>query len=149
MKTLQIEIPDGYEINGFDIKSGKVTLKPVPKKVTERIKTISDVVMDNGWDSLEHFNQSYSNLEKDERAHLLLKMIAKSLNEGWRPNWDNSNEYKYYPYFDMRSGFRFDDAYDHWASGSNVGSRLCFKTRELAEYAGKTFESTYKDYFTF
>ncbi len=78
-------------------------------------------------------------------AHYALIIIAEALNEGWKPNWGDSNEYKYYPYFDMRSGGSFDDAdCDCWDSDSYVGSRLCFKSQELAEYAGKQFEFIYK-----
>ena len=28
-----------------------------------------------------------------------------------------------------------------------VGSRLCFKSRELAEYAGKQFKDIYEEYY--
>ncbi|MNY77977.1 hypothetical protein D3C86_2180520 [compost metagenome] len=45
------------------------------------------------------------------------------------------------------AGFSFFDyAFDH--SGSCVGSRLVFKSRELAEYAAKQFINEYKDFFT-
>mgnify|MGYP006921420375 CR=1 FL=1 len=67
-------------------------------------------------------------------AHYKLVIIAQALNDGWKPDWDNNNEYKYYPYFDMEKGFSFciyDDFYTH----SSTGSRLCFKNRELAQYA--------------
>ena len=82
----------------------------------------------------------------DEAAYKKLKVIAKALNEGWAPDWDNSNQYKYYPYFKLQGGFSFDDYGCHCTS-SRVGSRLCFKSRELAEYAGKTFTDLYKSYF--
>lgn len=77
-----------------------------------------------------------------------LTIVAKALNEGWKPDWNNDDEYKYYPYFDMQNGFVFDD-YDVIIQISFVGSRLCFKNSELAEYAGKQFLDLYKDLFTF
>lgn len=88
-------------------------------------------------------------------AHAKLVIIAKALNrlankgKQWKPNWDNSQWDKYYPWFDMRggsSGFRFGVC-DGWYSGSGVGSRLCFISYEVAEYAGKTFFKLYKEYF--
>jgi len=81
-------------------------------------------------------------------AHYKLVIIAQALNDGWKPDWSNYDEWKYYPWFDMSaaSGFAFDD-YVHWDSTSTVGSRLCFKTRELAKYAGTQFLSLYKEYF--
>ncbi len=33
-----------------------------------------------------------------------LTIIIKALNEGWYPNWGNSGEYKYIPYFNMTAG---------------------------------------------
>lgn len=85
-------------------------------------------------------------------AHCQLVIITEALNtsedgETWKPDWDNHNEWKYYPWFVMSSsGFGFYGV-DYRASLSSVGSRLCFRTRKLAEYAGKTFTDRYKDYF--
>ena len=86
-------------------------------------------------------------------AHYKLVIIAEALNEGWKPDWDDTDEYKYYPWFDMEgqdkvagSGLSCHD-YDYDRSYSPVGSRLCFKSRDLAQYAGKEFEQLYADYF--
>lgn len=84
-------------------------------------------------------------------AHAKLIIIAQALNGDWEPDWNNWDETKYYPWFDMEksssgSGFSCDDCVD-WNSVSNVGSRLCFKTREMAKYAGTQFQALYKDYF--
>ncbi len=82
-------------------------------------------------------------------AFAKLVIIVRALNEGWTPDWSNKSQYKYYPWFDMSSpsGPAYDDC-DHWRSVSFVGSRLCFKSRELAEYAGKQFISIYTDFLT-
>lgn len=70
-----------------------------------------------------------------------MSIIVKVLNEGWEPDWDNADEPKYYPYFYMSpSGFAFCDTlhvYTHAAAG--CGSRLRFRTSELARYAGEQF----------
>jgi hypothetical protein len=79
-------------------------------------------------------------------AHYKLVIITEALNEGWKPNWNNTDQYKYHIYFDLENGFSFDDVFS-WCAGSTVGSRLCFKNRELAEYAAKKFIKLYKDYF--
>lgn len=85
--------------------------------------------------------------QKAQVAYAKLLVIAEALNEGWEPNWDDSNEYKYWPWFYMnKPGFRFDDSHDAWsAAGTTGGSRLCFRTRELSDYAAKTFLSLWKD----
>src|SRR5436190_14402519 len=107
MKTIKIQIPAGYEIDSFDQKSGELKFKPAaPKNAIERIKTVADVLIDNDIDP-DDFNDSCEDLEADEKAYMILKLLAKSLNEGWTPNWSNSSEYKYFPWFEMNgsSGF--------------------------------------------
>jgi len=93
------------------------------------------------------------NQQKAIKAHYMLMIIAEALNEGWKPNWNDWNEYKYYPWFKMGNdgaspgvGFSYVGCGDADAV-SDVGSRLCFKTSELAKYAGKQFEELYKDYY--
>ena len=95
---------------------------------------------------------------KDKKAmiaHAKLVIIASALNKlanngkKWKPNWDNGQWDKYYPWFYMDggySGFRFDD-FVRWLSGSIVGSRLCFISSDVARYAGNQFLKLYKDYF--
>jgi hypothetical protein len=80
-----------------------------------------------------------------------LFIIADALNEGWKPDWNNDDEYKYYPWFDLEkdeehnpSGFRLDSVYCS-CTRSTVGSRLCFKNRAIANYAGTQFTDLYRD----
>ena len=91
-----------------------------------------------------------------------LQVISRALNKvgekgtekkEWKPDWNDHNQYKYYPWFYMGDhgaapgvGFSFRDC-AYVITRSAVGSRLCFKSRELAEYAGKTFFELYKEYF--
>jgi hypothetical protein len=87
-------------------------------------------------------------------AHSMLVIITQALNkeanggEAWKPNWKDSSEWKYYPWFDMSSGsgLSYDD-YDLQDSDSFVGSRLCFKSADVARYAGTQFKSLYEKYF--
>lgn len=146
MKTLNIEIPDGYEIDTFDKAANQIRFKVKPKSVFERIKTVDDVLADHGF-TQEQFNQACKGLSGDETAYRILKLLAKSLNEGWLPDWADSSQDKYFPWFEMKgsSGFRFRDR-AAWRTTSLVGSRLCFKSRELAEYAGKQFTDVYKKF---
>lgn len=112
-------------------------------KITDRVKTFEDACSVLGISAGQILNSEDT---IDEAAYKKLKVIARALNEGWKPDWNNSNEYKYYPYFNMRGGFVFyvDGCRDQH---SGVGSRLCFKNRQLAEYAAKQFEAIYSDYF--
>jgi hypothetical protein len=88
-------------------------------------------------------------------AHYKLVIIAEALNEGWKPNWNDRSEYKYYPWFEVKasknkpsgSGLSFHGC-GGWRSCASIGSRLCFKNRELAEYAGTQFIDLYNDFLT-
>ena len=151
METLEIKKEHAVAAHANAKNSGKKLLedllgkKVFIKKVKDRIKTVADVLEDNGF-TQESFDESCKGLTVDEKAYRLSKLIGKSLNEGWEPNWDNSNETKYFPWFKLSSsGFRFSDC-GGWDAGSAVGSRLCFKSRELAIYAGETFTDVYKDF---
>lgn len=92
--------------------------------------------------------------EKDRKpliAHYKLIVICEALNEGWTPDWNNDKWDKFYPWFYMEGSsssgrFSFDDSGNRH-SGSYCGSRLCFKSEDLADYAGTQFEELYKEYF--
>lgn len=153
MNTLKINIPEGYKIDTFNEQTGEVSFAPVPKEITERIKSIDDAIAELG----EHDNEviQLRKLEGIKIANHILNnqlavIIAKALNEGWEPDWGDNNEYKYYPWFNMGgssgSGFSFFD-YVYVYSGSAVGSRLCFKSSDLAEYAAEQFKELYRHYF--
>jgi hypothetical protein len=143
--VIEIPIPKGHSAS-FDERTGKITFTKKPQNVLERIKTIDDILADHGIDK-RSFELQCDDLEEDEKAYRILKLLVKSLNEGWTPNWDDDSQYKYVPWFYMggSSGFRYG-GYGDWLSSANVGSRLCFKSRELAEYAAKQFTETYKKY---
>ena len=79
-------------------------------------------------------------------AHCKLIIIARALNGGWKPDWSDSSQYKYFPYFNMNSGLSYGCGCNDRCS--SVGSRLCFQNSELAKYAGTQFADLYKAYFT-
>lgn len=83
-------------------------------------------------------------------SHYKLMIIAAAINDGWKPDWSNDDQPKYYPWFDMSSsasGSFSCYGSDVWYSVSGVGSRLCFETREKAKYAGEQFKDLYEAYF--
>lgn len=83
----------------------------------------------------------------DEIAYRKIKIIASAINQGWEPDWDNTNQQKWYPYFKLSSGFGFSDSGCSYGSASaGVGSRLCFETEEKAKYAGSQFTDIYKNF---
>ena len=105
---------------------------------------------------------------EDILAFAKLRVIAEALNEGWKPKFDG-DECRYYPWFYIYTKKEYEELDEDekkecrvvgrslsnvYANGGVVyavavnassysnsfyGSRLAFKTRELAEYCGKQF----------
>lgn len=133
------------EYNGFTkwkIYSSKNGVDNRP--VTERIKTYEDACREL---DIPLAPERCKGMTKDELAYYSLKVIAKALNEGWEPDWNNS-ESKWYPWFRVSSaGLSFSLTYYAVSlTHANFGSRLCFKTQALAEYAGKQFTDIWEEY---
>jgi len=85
---------------------------------------------------------------QDEWAYRMLKMIVKAINQGWTPDWSNTNQAKYYPYFVvLPSGSGFSDSDTYYDYGDTyVGSHLCFESSEKAKYAATQFGDIYTKY---
>ena len=157
METLQIDKANALKAHEEASIKGKSLLenlfgkKVFLKDVKDRIKNFDDVLQECNI-SRESFETSCKGLEPDEIAYRMAKLVCIVFNEGWIPDWTNSSEYKYVPYFNMgsSSGVGFSSyGCDGWATGSIVGSRLCFKSADLAKHAGKLFEQEiYKPLFT-
>ena len=106
-------------------------------------------------------------------AYLKLRIIVAALNEGWEPKF-TEDEYRYFPCFYfytkeeydklddevkgrcvLRSGGGAVSSYgfvccvagnDASCSCADFGSRLAFRTRELAAYAGRQFTEEWADF---
>lgn len=148
-----------------------------PKDVTERIKTFEDAYNELGINHkfVVEYNDCKDSVSKDLKAYLKLRIVCAALNEEWEPTFAG-DEYRYYPYFVLyteeevermddktknklglfggdasdgaRCGFVAASASNAFGSArADFGSRLCFRTRELAVYCGKQFIDLWKDYY--
>lgn len=124
--------------------------------IIDRVKTVQDACRELG---VKTYGDAYRVLRMEDRvlfsdhpidqcddATMNAMLFCRALNEGWWPNWDDSNERKWFPWFRMSSsGLAFEDSnsYD-WSSHSAVGSRLCLKTEALSDYSAKTIPAVYK-----
>lgn len=124
----------------------------------------------------KHFEaEGFAAGSEDLIAYLKLRIITAALNEGWTPQFTD-NEYRYYPWFQlyneecwnnlpeddkwqrgvMFGGYAADGANADFAfaylncapsvTGVDFGSRICFKSKELALYAEKQFISLWLDF---
>ncbi len=129
----------------------------------KKIKSFEDALALAGTEKEKAFfsdEQLMAQFEPDEIAYKKMKVITRALNtdpetkEVWQPDWINYDQWKYYPWFNMNpdekdaAGVGFSDGdCVLTVTHSSVGSRLVFKTRELAKYAGTQFTEIYKEYF--
>lgn len=145
-----------------------------PADIRDRIKTFEDAKRELGNDHplVKEWNLG-DNLSADLEAYLKLRIIVAALNEGWKPKF-TTDEWRYFPYFylvtndeiekmddDERSrvvlrsysaanafgGIVFASAsLDSSYAYTDFGSRLAFKNRDLAIYAGQQFIDIYAEY---
>lgn len=156
MRTLQIKQDSLLAAFRNAGKEGKQVLSDLFGKqvalydnITDRVKSFEDACQVLGISTnVPEVKGLPRKHQKAIIANYKLIVIAEALNEGWKPNWQDSDEYKYYPWFDMSNpagvGFSYsDDAAS--GTGASVGSRLCLKNRELAIYFGQTFTDLFND----
>jgi hypothetical protein len=112
------------------------------------IKTFDDACKVCGTTELE-FKTRFGNLglDPDTINYEKVKIIAKAINRGWVPKWDNMDEPKYYPWFKVSpSGGGFSYSGYSTYSDTSVGSPLCFETSEKAKYAANQFGEIYNQF---
>lgn len=79
------------------------------QNVMDRIKTFEDAMEETGRKDVPDFSDLPKDMRKRFIALYKMEVITEALNEGWKADWDNSDENKYYPYFFM-SPFSFASA---------------------------------------
>ena len=128
-------------------------------KITDRVKSFEDACEILGEDSNKYkYLECDSKREKVSKAFNRLMIITEALNEGWEADWSDDNQYKYYPWFRYdenlqlvnnqelnKAGFSYF-TYNYLITYSHFAGRLCFKTEDLAVFAGKTFIKEYNVY---
>lgn len=157
----------------LELLFGVETLKP--KTVMDRVKTFEDALKElKPFHPLvkEYKALRKADVTSNLIAYSKLCVITAAMNEGWTPRFVKG-EYRYFPYFYLYTneeisrmseekqssvvylsdcyasaygGVSYACAYYDSVYVANVGSRLAFKTEELAEYAGKQFTKLYAEY---
>lgn len=78
--------------------------------------------------NIQPINEEVFNIfpKEDQRSMLAyhkLTVITRALNNGWKPNWDDKNEWKYYPLFRyVNAGLSYAHTYN--AASATSASRL-------------------------
>ena len=117
------------------------------KTSTKRIESFEEACVAQGLDAKNvlPYSTPENADQENTNAFVMLKIIAKALRGEWEPDWNDSDQEKWFPYFEANdAGFGFSRTdYGRWHTRTCVGSRLCFPSSELAEYAGKQFIDIY------
>lgn len=156
MRTLQIKQDSLLVAFRNAGKEGKQVLSDLFGKqvalydnITDRVKSFEDACQVLGISTnVPEVKGLPRKHQKAIIANYKLIVIAEALNEGWKPNWQDSDEYKYYPWFDMSNPAGVGYSYTNTAASyttADIGSRLCLKNRELAIYFGQTFTDLFND----
>lgn len=116
-----------------------------------------------------------ANVNSDVVAYLKLRIITAALNEGWEPQF-TQDEDRWFPWYILWTEEELSSKDEEWKrdcclttmqhhrgewaglacassvnapsiSFASVGSRLCFKSDTLAEYAGKQFIDLWMDFY--
>lgn len=130
----------------LDETFGKNNLK---SNVTERVKSVQDACYELRISYVD-FITSLRGLSPDTYAYECLKMITKALNGEWKVDYLDKTQQRWFPRFTLSSsGFAFLAAsYIYSYPSAGGASRLLFKNKETAEYAGKKFIDLYRVYLT-
>jgi len=117
------------------------------------IKSFEDACKKEGVDpeKLPDVSMIPEDFRKPIIAAYKLMIVFQAINNGWKADWSDWDQYKYYPWFQvLSSGFGFDgSAYYSAYSYASVGSRLCTDSSEKALYIAEQFKGLYKDFFLY
>ena len=143
-KSITIEAPEGHVIDEFNKATGVVTFKLEPKDIMERIQTFQDVCADQNRDPSDYICESDDPDEIMANATKMLLLIVRCFNEGKEADWSNSNQSKYFPWwqYSPSSGWSLHDV-DYWLASTLCGARLAFLNRKHAEYCASKFKYVY------
>lgn len=140
-------VAEDDEVNVFDF----YTEEQEYTDICDRVKSYADACEVLGIAQMDEKAMKASGFREDEIARRKLEVITQALNEGWRPDWNNTDEPKYYPWFYIRPNIYgahagLANAITNLAAtytNAYIGSRLCFHERRTAAYAGDTFRDLY------
>ena len=108
------------------------------------INKMSDVYRINGIKKLKTLPNT------KERYYEDLILITRAFNGNLKPDYFGDFQNKFFNYFENKFKFSFIFSSDFYSSKlSNVSSDICFKNREIAEYAAKKFNKQYEKFIKF
>jgi hypothetical protein len=116
------------------------------ENIMDRVKSVEDAisVLGEGHEEVVELNKLVRNKHNEKtilRQECIVLMTA--LNQTWIPNWCDSNEEKHYPVYIKKDNKLVFIRSDYRNSNSHGGLYLCFHSKALSNYFGKTFDDKY------
>lgn len=119
----------------------------------ETVKTYEDACEVLGVEPMDEQAMAAAGFRPDEIARRKLETITATLNDGWKPDWNNTSQAKWVPWFYIEpnqeqgatsAGLASASAYNAPTyTYAYFGSRLCFSTQRAARYAANQFTELY------
>lgn len=127
-------------------------------------------------DSLTEQWRSAGLTMSDEIAYQKLRIICAALNEGWQPQF-TEDEWRWQPWFCLWTADELSDKTEDWkcdhalimtegeyttefagfayassivapsTTNTNIGSRLCLKSKALSDYCARQFTALWADFY--
>ena len=127
-EVIQVEIPAGKKaawVDGFlKLVDAEEEQKKDERPITERVKTFEDACKELGEDHklVQQFKAIQEAIAEDKEATAYFKLgiITAALNEGWKPDFTNNEEYRYYPYLCIWSKEELEQKTDAWKDERNL-----------------------------
>lgn len=117
----------------------------------DNVRSYEDACRVLGVEPVDEQAMAAAGFRADEIARRKLETITAALNDGWKPDWNDTQQDKYAPWFWIkpRPGQTYAGlAYANTCNAPSnthacIGSRLCFKNAAVARYAANQFTELY------
>ena len=127
-EVIQVEIPAGKKaawVDGFlKLVDAEEEQNKDERPITERVKTFEDACKELGEDHklVQQFKAIQEAIAEDKEATAYFKLgiITAALNEGWKPDFTNNEEYRYYPYLCLWTKEELEDKDEAWKDEHNL-----------------------------
>ena len=87
-------------------------------------------------------------MREQAMAQYMLMVITEAKNDGWKADWNDSTQRKWFPWIWFSpSGVRFDGScYGTSHANAGLAASLCFNNESLSDAAGKKFTEPYSKF---
>lgn len=122
----------------------KIILRGDIKSLMKKVKNFSDLCKEINED--EPTEGDFDHFPKHRRRKMYLQAKLQIINEifGFKPDWNNRNQYKWRPWFEKQaSGWCFRSSTYGYCSIAVVGF---YETQEISDWVGRTFLSEHTEY---